>query len=157
MAPASYQFNTSSAFLWRNPSRRLLFGSLAFNLFFIGIAIAMVVRPHTSLPVDRDVFTRFEQLTATLPPADAALLRALLSDNRENILDAQTNYQISERALRETLRRNPFEIEALRDAMAKTDAARQNATRVIQRLFVTAANQMSPTGRHELADRSPGP
>ena len=157
MTTASLQFTASSAFLWRNSSRRLLLGSLGLNLFCIGVAIAMAVWPHTSLPLDRDVFARFEQLTATLPPADAALLRALLSDNREIILNTQTNYQISERALRETLRRSPFEIEALRGAMAKTDAARQNAGRVIQKLFVTAASQMSPTGRHELADRTPSP
>ena len=49
--------------------RWLLLGSLALNLFFIGVAIAMAVRAPAPSYWDRNVFVRVERLAATLPPA----------------------------------------------------------------------------------------
>ncbi|MFA6266824.1 MAG: hypothetical protein WC670_14060, partial [Pseudolabrys sp.] len=54
----------------RSSTRWLLLGSLALNLFFVGIAIAMAVRPAPpSRTWDRDVFVRTERLAAGLPKA----------------------------------------------------------------------------------------
>ena len=65
-----------STTMTRGSPRWLLLGSLALNLFFIGIALALAVRAPAAAPTwDRDVFVRVERLAATLPPADADLLR----------------------------------------------------------------------------------
>ncbi|MGC1867502.1 MAG: hypothetical protein WA720_15195, partial [Pseudolabrys sp.] len=75
----------------RPSSRWLLLGSLALNLFFVGIAIAMMVRsPAPSW--DRNVFVRVERLAATLPPTDADILRGEINTNRTAIENAQAAY-----------------------------------------------------------------
>ncbi len=51
-------------------SRWLLLGSLALNLFFVGVAISFLVRTPPQPTWDRNVFVRFERMAATLPPAD---------------------------------------------------------------------------------------
>src|SRR5262245_9085629 len=49
----------------RGASRWLLLGSLALNLFFVGIAIAMAVRAPAPSYWDRNVFVRIEPRAAT--------------------------------------------------------------------------------------------
>ena len=50
------------------------------------------------------------------------------------------------------MRQNPFTVEDMRAAMAKTRAARQSFDLVIQGVFADAAAKMSPAGRLALAD-----
>jgi uncharacterized membrane protein len=103
----------------RGLSRWLLLGSLALNLFFVGIAIAMAVRAPAPSYWDRNVFVRVERLAATLPPADADILRGEINANRAAIADAQTAYHTAQDHIRNVLRQEPFDVEALRAAMAK--------------------------------------
>jgi uncharacterized membrane protein len=139
----------------RGSSRWLLLGSLALNLFFVGIAVAMAIRAPAAPAWDRDVFVRVDFIAATLPQADAATLRTQIQSSHDAILSAQSGYRGSQDVIREALRREPFDVEAMRGAMAKTRAARQNFDQVIQGVFATAAAQMSPAGRHALADWPP--
>jgi uncharacterized membrane protein len=75
-------------------SRWLLLGSLALNLFFVGVAAAMAIRaPAPPSRWDPDVFVRVERLATTLPPADADLLRGAIRTNRDAIDSAQSAYQ----------------------------------------------------------------
>lgn len=136
----------------RNGSRWLLFGSLALNLFFIGIAIALAVRAPEPRRWHRDVLVRIERLAATLPAADAAVLRDQMQANHDAIAAAQTKYLDSRDGIRETLRQDPFSEQAMRAAMARNRAARQSYDEVIQGVFVDAAAKISPDGRHALAD-----
>ena len=136
----------------RGSSRWLLLGSLALNLFFVGVAVAMAIRAPTSPSWDRNVFVRVDRLAATLPAADADLLRGQINGNRATIEDAQTNYRAAQDLIRATLRQEPFDAAAMRAAMAKTRAARQNFDQAIQGMFAGAAAQMSSTGRQALAD-----
>jgi uncharacterized membrane protein len=76
----------------RPSSRWLLLGSLALNLFFVGIAIAMLVRSPAPSYWDRNVFVRVERLAATLPPADADILRGEIQANRAAIESTQSAY-----------------------------------------------------------------
>jgi uncharacterized membrane protein len=140
----------------RVSSRWLLLGSLALNLFFIGVAVAMAVRAPSPPTYDRNVFVRVERLAATLPPADAGLLRGQIQANRATIEDAQTKYRAAQDVTRETLRREPFDAAAMRAAMTQTRAARQNFDQVVQGVFAGSATQMSQAGRHALADWPPG-
>lgn len=133
-------------------SRWLLLGSLALNLFFVGIAVAMFIRAPAPHHWDRNVFVRVERLAATLPQADAQILRTAMEANHAAIEQAQVAYHNAREDIRETLRQDPFKIEAMRAAVVKARAARAAYDVVIQGVFTDAAAKMSSAGRHALAD-----
>jgi uncharacterized membrane protein len=140
----------------RPSSRWLLLASLALNLFFVGIAIAMMVRSPAPSYWDRNVFVRVERLAATLPPADADILRGEIQANRAAIESTQAAYHSAQDSIHDVLRREPFDAEAMRAAMAKTRAARLTSDQTIQGIFVTIASKISPAGRQALANWPPG-
>ena len=139
----------------RGSSRWLLLGSLALNLFFVGVAFAFAIRAPAAPSWDRNVLVRVERVAATLPPADADLLRGQINGNRATIEDTQTKYRTAQDAIRATLRQDPFDAAAMGAVMAKTRSARQNFDQAIQGVFAGAAAQMSSAGRHALADWPP--
>jgi uncharacterized membrane protein len=140
----------------RGSSRWLLLGSLALNLFFVGVALAMAVRAPAPAAWDRNVFVRVERIADTLPAADADLLRGQINANRQLIDDAQRQYHSAQDEIHETLRHEPFDVNVMRAAMAKTRSARQAFDQVIQGVFAFSASQMSPAGRIALANWPPG-
>jgi uncharacterized membrane protein len=137
----------------RGGSRWLLLGSLALNLFFIGIALAMAIRAPAPPPRwDPNVFVRVERIATTLPPADADILRGAMQANHAAIDTAQTKYHAARDHIHATLREDPFKIEDLRAAMAESRATRQAYDQVIQAVFADAAAKMSPAGRQAVAN-----
>ncbi len=141
----------------RPSARWLLLGSLALNLFFIAFAAALAVRAPAPAPAwDRDVFVRAERIADTLPAADAATLRNRIKASRGDIESAQTKFRSAQDVIRDTLRAEPFDAEALRASMANARAARQAFDQTIQGVFAGAAAQMSQPGRQALADWPPG-
>lgn len=141
----------------RRSSRWLLLGSLALNLFFVGVAIAMLIRGPEPPPTwDRDVFVRVERIAATLPPADGSVLRGSINNIRPTLEAAQTEFRASQDSIREAMRQEPFSAENMRTAMARTRAARQNFDQIVQGAFADAAAKMSPSGRQALAAWPPG-
>jgi uncharacterized membrane protein len=140
----------------RGSSRWLLLGSLALNLFFVGVALAMAIRAPAPPAWDRNVFVRVEHIADTLPAADADLLRGQINANRQLIDDAQRQYHSAQDEIHETLRHEPFDVNAMRVAMAKTRSARQDFDQVIQGVFAFSASQMSLAGRKALANWPPG-
>jgi uncharacterized membrane protein len=141
---------------FRVSPRPLLLGSLALNLFFIGIAVALAIRAPAPSTWDRDVFVRAERLAATLPPADADVLRSEMQADRDAIASLQSKYYASREAIRATLRKEPFEPAAMRQAMTATRASRQAYDQAIQGAFAVAASKMTPAGRVALANWPPG-
>jgi uncharacterized membrane protein len=140
----------------RPSSRWLLLGSLALNLFFIGVVVALAIRSPVSSSWDRDIFVRVERIASTLPAEDAATLRTQIAAKRGNIESAQVKYRGAQDIIRAAMRAEPFDAEALRTAMANTRAARQAFDQTIQGAFADAAAQMSHAGRQALADWPPG-
>ena len=140
----------------RGTSRWLLLGSLALNLFFVGIAIAMAVRAPAPSYWDRNVFVRIERLAATLPPADADIVRGEVNANRARIENAQTAYHTAQDHIHEVLRQEPFDVEGMRAAMAKTRAARLTSDQTVQDVFAVIASRISPAGRQTMANWPPG-
>jgi uncharacterized membrane protein len=134
-------------------SRWLLLGSLALNLFFIGIAIAMAVRSPPPRTWDRDVFVRTERLAERLPKADGDILLAQINANRQAIEATQNQYRNAQEAIRDSFRKEPFDPAARRAAMDQTRAARQNFDSALQNAFAAAAASMSQDGRAALAER----
>jgi uncharacterized membrane protein len=140
----------------RGAGRWLLLCSLALNLFFVGVAVAMAVRAPPPSTWDRDVFVRVDRLAPTLPAADADILRAQIAAHQDTIKTTQAAYHTAQDQIHATLRQDPFDVEAMRTAMAKTRDTRQAFDQVIQGVFANVAAQMSPAGRHALADWPPG-
>ena len=144
------QFTPTAA---RPATRWLLLGSLALNLFFIGIAIAMVVRhPPAPRNWDRDIFVRTERLAEGLPKADRDILLQQMQTNRPAIEKTQSEYRAAQESIRDNLRKEPFDINAMRAAMNDTRVARQAFDVAVQNAFASAAEQMSQGGRTALAD-----
>jgi uncharacterized membrane protein len=138
--------------LVRGSSRWLLLISLALNLFFVGVVVAIAVRAPAPSTWNRNVFVRVERLAATLPPADGDIVRNAMQAHHDAIEQAQNKYHAAREEVRETLRQDPFKVEDMRAAMAKTRAARQAYDQIIQGVFADLAPQLSSAGRHALAD-----
>jgi uncharacterized membrane protein len=156
MKIVSQQGMTATKRPWPDSFRWLWVGSLALNLFFIGAAVAIAIRPAALSSSDSDVFWRIDRLATTLPRVDAALLRARFEDSRDAIENAQSAYRSAQNEIHRTLRQNPFDLGALRAAMRKTRAERLNFDRVLQEILAGAGQHMSPAGRHAIADGTPG-
>jgi uncharacterized membrane protein len=140
----------------RGSSRWLLLGSLALNLFFVGVALAMALRAPAPSHWDPNVFVRVERLAATLPPADAEILRKQIDANHAAIEDTQTKYHSARRHIQEVLRQEPFDVEAMRAATAQTRTARLSFDQTVQGVFADIAAKITPAGRQALANWPPG-
>lgn len=134
--------------------RVLLFSSLALNLFFIGCAVALLLRAPEATP-PRNVATRIEQLAQSLPPADGAKLRGAYAREHTAVNVARGTYEKARDSIRDVLRREPFDADAMQDAMSKTRAARQQFDLALQGMIAKAAGEMSANGRKAMADWSP--
>ena len=139
----------------RGSSRWLLLGSLALNLFFVGIALAMIIRAPAPSYWDPNVFVRVERLAATLPPADAEVLRRQITANHAAIEDTQAKFHSARQYVHEVLRQEPFDVEAMRAATAQTRAARLNFDQTVQGVFADIAAKITPAGRQALANWPP--
>src|SRR5580704_3966126 len=86
--------------------------------------------------------------------ADAEVVRSELRTNAEKVASAQADLRLSREELRNDLRADPFDANALRAAMAANRAARENFELVLNGVLATAAGKMSVVGRNKLADWS---
>jgi len=142
-------------------SRWLLLGSLALNLFLVSAAGTLAARHYFAAPaapptIDRSIGARIERIAATLPGADADVLRAEYRANVTTVEAARDAYRNAQDDVRATLREEAFRSDAMRAAMVKTRAARQGFDEAMQDVIATAAGKMSPAGRNKLADWPPG-
>lgn len=138
-------------------SRWLLITSLALNLFFIGAGVALLLQGEFSAAGgqairDHSLSGRIERIAARLPQADAAKLRVAYRSDRGELDQLWATYRSTQDGIRAALRADPFQVDALRAAMARMRSARQLFDTRIQDFFATVASQMSPAGRQKLAD-----
>ena len=138
--------------------RWLLLGSLALNLFFAGAAGAVAFRYSSPVPltniarIDHGLVNRLDRIAASLPPADGKIIHAALVAQGERVAAAQADLRLSQEAVRESLRADPFNADAVRAAMAQNRAARLNFDQVLHDVIAVAAAKMSVVGRNKLAD-----
>jgi uncharacterized membrane protein len=134
----------------------LLLGSLALNLFFVGAAGAVAYRYSSPVPLTTvsriDLIGRLNHLADTLPPGDAASLRAQLRADEEKIVAARADLRLSRDDVRRSLRAEPFDADAMRKAMTANHAAHERFDQVIHETLASAASTMSVIGRTKLAD-----
>jgi len=142
-------------------SRTVLLVSLALNLFFVGVAGAIAVRaflpgtPAHSPDQGRSAAARIDRLAVTLPPADADKLRTEFRAHEGPVEAANGEYRRAQDRVRAALRADPFDVDAVRGAMADTRVARQGLDVVLQDVIAAAAAQMSTAGRAKLAEWPP--
>ncbi len=144
-------------------SRWILLVSLGLNLFFVGAAGAFAVRHYATAdrsaaaPVDRSVAARIERLASTLPANDGEILRGEYRATAASVDGSREAYRRAQDGVRETLRNEPFQPEAMRAAMSETRRARQAFDQLLQDVIASAAAKMSVAGRNKLAEWPPGP
>jgi uncharacterized membrane protein len=144
-------------------SRWILLVSLGLNLFFVGAAGTFAVRHYVSTnvgsaaPVDRSVASRIERLASTLPTSDGAILRGEYRATAASVDGSREAYRRAQDGVRQTLRNEPFQPEAMRAAMSETRRARQVFDQLLQDVIASAAAKMSVAGRNKLAEWPPGP
>ncbi len=142
--------------------RWLLTGSLALNLLFVGAAGAVAFRYSsagvplaTVARIDHDPMNRLNRLAASLPPNDAQLLRAQLRADEIKVAAAQADVRLTQEAVRNSLRAEPFDTATFNAAMAANHAAHEKFDKVLHDTIGTAAAKMSVVGRNKLADWPP--
>ena len=92
-------------------------------------------------------------IAASLPPADANIMRTELRTEAEKVpAAAQADLRLSQEEVRNSLRADPFDPDAMRTAMADNRAAHENFEQVLHDMIASAAAKMSVVGRNKLAD-----
>ena len=140
------------------PSRWLLVGSLALNLFFIGTIVSLVARSYVmpSQPVaterPRTAAARVERLAAPLPAADAEKLRTAFRARESAAEGARDTLNKAYERAQSVLRTESFDPASLRAALAEARAARPAYDQIMQEILLSGATAMSPEGRNKLAD-----
>jgi uncharacterized membrane protein len=143
------------------PSRSVLLVSLALNLFILGVGGALAVRHFmpggSTTPPEpaRSAAARIDRLAATLPGADAEILRAEFRARETSVEAANTKYRAAQDRIRSALRAEPFKADAMRAAMAETRTARYALSVALEDVIVSAAAKMSSEGRHRFAEWTP--
>jgi len=138
--------------------RWLLLGSLTLNLLFMGAAGAVALRYSSPVPlatvarIDHGLTSRLERIAVILPPADSEIMRAQLRDDAEKLAAAQADLRLSQDAVRDSLRAEPFNPDAMRRAMAENRTAHDNFDQVLHDTIAAAAARMSIVGRTKIAD-----
>jgi uncharacterized membrane protein len=149
--------------------RYFLLVSVVLNVGFMGAAGAVAFRYTGAAPVNsgpgpltyvmhfsHNMRARLNDLAATLPTADANLLRAEMSVDARQVASAQADLRLSREALRETFRAEPFNAEKMRAAMATDRLAHENFEMVLHNVIASAVARMSVMGRNKLADFAQG-
>lgn len=140
-------------------ARYLLLGSLMLNLVFVGMGGAMVLQRAHAVPLQpvrgiehHGVERHFNRLLKRLPVNDAAIMRTMLRADAVKLATAEAQVRLSQVAVGDSLRAQPFDPAAVRTAMAETSQARDHLFELVHNALATATAKMSPAGRQALAD-----
>jgi len=140
-------------------ARYLLLGSLALNLVFAGAAGAMALQKATKLPplqpivgMDRGVEQRFDRIAASLPADDGRIILAEFHAHAIPLMAAETQLRLAQQSVRDSLRAQPFDANAVRTAMAEDSQSRDRFFELVHETVASATAKMSPAGRQALAD-----
>lgn len=133
--------------------RFLLPASLTLNAFLAGLALQMwhdSPRPGPPHP-ERMI----EEMAATLPAADAKILRDSFAAHSTTLGMRPKNRDDVVQRIRAVLRDDPFDPQALALILKNGRKARNQIDDVIDSTLVEATAKMSPQGRHKLAEWHP--
>lgn len=138
--------------------RRLLMASLALNLFFAGVGLAVALRgppppppPQAATPDDRSPRVRIDRLAATLPAADARLLLDRFRAEQGRLTAAEGVSRAAQERARAALSATPFDPAAADAALADLRNARRDVWSIVHGVILGAAQGMSREGRERIA------
>jgi len=141
-------------------ARWLLPASLALNICFVGAASAVAYRYTGDVPlpvvdlITRSAGDRLDRVAAALPANDAQIMRAQVRAEEVRVAAAQADLRLAQEEARNSMRAEPFNIDAMRTAMAQVQIARENYHTVLHDVFESAAPKLSVVGRNMLANLS---
>jgi uncharacterized membrane protein len=141
-------------------ARWLLPASLALNICFVGAASAVAYRYTGDVPlpvvdlITRSAWDRLDRVAAALPANDAQIMRAQVRAEEVRVAAAQADLRLAQEEARNSMRAEPFNIDAMRMAMAQVQIARENYHTVLHDVFESAAPKLSVVGRNMLANLS---
>jgi uncharacterized membrane protein len=143
--------------VYQRPGRGLLFVSLAFNLFFLGLlgATAYNALKGGTIPIDTSPRGRIERLAANLPAADRDVLRQALADQQA---EADAAYKVVENGwanARARLAATPYDMGAAEAAMAEVRRNKMALNAILHHVVAVGAARMSPEGRAQLGAYRP--
>lgn len=134
--------------------RFALIGSLALNLFFVGVAGVWAVKPFWRShfgpppPVAENLA---ERMSARLPEADRHILRQAVQKRQDEIRAHMKTARGAQRDIRRTLTADPFDPDAFTAASNRARAEREAAQIAMHQAMREAAIAMSAEGRARLA------
>lgn len=133
--------------------RWLLPASLAVNAFLAGVVVTQWFGPRFPPPPRPE--RMIEDMAATLPAADAAILRQSFAARAPDLGQRPRNREDMFERIRAALKAEPFDAQAMtvifRDGRAVRDAIDDS----IEQALIEAAGKMSGEGRRKLADWRP--
>jgi uncharacterized membrane protein len=141
-------------------ARWLLPASLALNICFVGAASAVAYRYTGDVPlpavdlIGRSAGDRLDRVAAALPANDAKIMRSQIRTQEVRVAAAQADLRLAQEEARNTLRAEPFDMDAMRAAMAQVQVAREKYHLVLHDVFESAAPKLSVVGRNMLANLS---
>lgn len=144
----------------RRPARRpwlrfVLIGSLALNLFFVGMAGVWAVKPfwrsHFGPPPPPIAENLAERMSARLPEGDKVILREAVQKRQDEIRAHMKTARGAQRDIRRSLRADPFDPDAFTAASNRARAERDAAQIAMHQAMREAAIVMSAEGRARLA------
>lgn len=141
-------------------SKRYMLLSVALNLFFIAVAGTLIARsylapaPELTITIDRSAGARIERIATTLPPADAAIIRAAYRDNAATLDSARAEVDRAVEVMKNSFRAKPYDTDTSRRMMADTRAKYFRFLAMLHDAIAIAAGKMSPEGRAKLAEYS---
>jgi len=142
----------------KDRGRYLLLASLTLNLALAGVAGGLAVKHSSAAPlqpvagIKQGVAYRFDRIAASLPANDARIMRAEFRADAVKLAAAETQVRLSEVAIRDSLRAQPFDPASVRAAMAENNEARDRFYQLVHDAVAAATAEMSPAGRETLAD-----
>jgi uncharacterized membrane protein len=138
----------------RKYRRWILAGSLALNLFLIGVIASPLFRNPLPplLPGPERMIDRFAR---NMPEEDAVKLRAMRDENKASFDSERAEFRKAIRELREVLSEEKLDMEKLNQALDKADTAGNKIHREMADIIRKVAPSLSLEGRRHLFDMGP--
>ena len=125
------------------------------NAFLLGVGTQLLDHHHDH-PPPPDPDQMIAEMSQHLDPPDARILRQAFEKQRQ-ALEEDHSPQDMHRKVRDALRAEPFDANQLQAVFDNEERHHKDHGAAIGHMIVEAASNMSPEGRHRLAEFRPGP